>query len=178
MTNSDLKECRECKKPVSQFAKTCPNCGISNPAKPASFFEKLQREAEKNKGRNKWVNAILAIVVILVILAKCSSEDSSKTNTPPKTAEQISIEKQFSPWDGKHLKLYQFLKENLKDPDSLEHIETEYKKNFDKNGQFNNTLTVTTKYRAKNSFGGYVVEQISADCDIDGNIIKIHSPTE
>lgn len=71
-----------------------------------------------------------------------------------------------------------FIKENLNDPDSLQHIETRYWKKFDKNGQFNNTITVKTKYRAKNSFGGYVVEYISADCDMDGNIIKINSPTD
>jgi len=184
MANSELKECRECKKQVSQFAKTCPNCGISNPAKPASFFERAKRDREKHKN---WIN-ILSVIIVAVIMVKCYSDEPTKTHSDEviktkteKTAEQLEIEvieKQFSPWDGSHRNLYHYLKENAKDPDSLEHIETRYKKNLDKNGKFNNTISVTTKYRAKNSFGGYVVEQISADCDIDGNIIKIHSPTE
>ncbi len=181
MGNLDLKECRECKKQVSQFAKTCPNCGIANPAKPASFFERAKRDREKNKN---WIN-ILAVILVAVIMVKCYSDEPSKTHsdetTKPKTektAEQLEtevIERQFSPWDGSHRNLYRYLKENVKDPDSLEHIETRYKKNFDKNEKFNNTLSVTTKYRAKNSFGGYVVEFISADYDLDGNLIRIKS---
>ena len=141
---------------------------------------------------------VLLIIGIAAYFSYFSSEDTSKTDATIKTVEQIRIEdekimiekqlrieqeqnrieRQFSAWDGRHIKLYQFIKENLNDPDSLQHIETRYWKNFDENGQFNNTITVKTKYRAKNSFGGYVVEYISADCDMDGNIIKINSPTD
>ena len=179
MENSNLKECRECKKPVSQFAKTCPSCGIPNPGKPTPFFEKLTRDSEKNKGKNSWISAALVIILFVVIVAKCSSDEPSKPApaAAPKTAEQIEtevIERQFSQWDGSHRNLYRYLKENLKDPDSLEHIETGYKRNFGKDGKLN-TITVTTKYRAKNSFGGYVVEYISADYDLEGNLVKIRS---
>jgi hypothetical protein len=103
MGNSDLKECRECKKQVSQFAKTCPNCIIDNPAKSASFFERAKRDREKNKG---WLN-IISVILVAVIMVKCYSNELTKTHsdetTKPKTektAEQLEtevIERQFSP---------------------------------------------------------------------------------
>ena len=87
---------------------------------------------------------------------------------------QKKIEKQFSPWDGRHIQLYNFLKENLRDPDSLEHIESSYERKRGAKGWEKGVIEVKVKYRAKNGFGGYNVESISADCDLDGNILKIN----
>ena len=76
------------------------------------------------------------------------------------------IKKQFSPWDGSHRNLTNFIKDNLKDPDSYEHIKTVY---FDKGDH----LIVITSYRGNNSYGGKVVESITAKVDFKGNVIEI-----
>jgi hypothetical protein len=88
----------------------------------------------------------------------------------PKTPEQIEQEKievHFSSWDGSHRELVSQLKANLKDPDSFEHIETTYKVQGD-------SIWVFMNYRAKNSFGGYVVEGITAITDKNsGKVIDV-----
>jgi hypothetical protein len=79
-----------------------------------------------------------------------------------------NIEKQFSPWDGSHPRLSRMIKENCRNPDSYEHIETRF---IDKG----NYLFIVTKYRAQNGFGGMSIGKVSANVDFKGNVIKIIS---
>ena len=72
----------------------------------------------------------------------------------------------LSGWDGSHRGITRYLERNLKDPDSYEHIETRVMPVNDNGLHF-----LITQYRAKNSFGGYVVDTISAmyrnsDCSV------------
>lgn len=72
----------------------------------------------------------------------------------------------LSNWDGSHRGITRYLERNLKDPDSYEHIETRVMPVNDNGLHF-----LITQYRAKNSFGGYVVDTISAmyrnsDCSV------------
>ena len=64
-----------------------------------------------------------------------------------------------------------FLKHNyLKDPDSYEAIEWIAFGTYNKE---NDTYFALHKYRAKNSFGGYVVEEKVFVLDKDGNVLKM-----
>ena len=58
----------------------------------------------------------------------------------------------------------------LKDPDSYEGISW---KAFGIYNKDNNTYFALHKYRAKNSYGGYVVEEKLFVLDSDGNVIKV-----
>ena len=58
----------------------------------------------------------------------------------------------------------------LKDPDSYEGISWEAFGTYNKD---NNTYFTLHKYRAKNSYGGYVVEEKLFVLDSDGNVIKV-----
>ncbi len=79
---------------------------------------------------------------------------------------QSKINKQFSAWDGAHNGVKRFVKENMHDPSSFEHIETNYtdKKNY---------ILVRMRYRGKNMFGAKVVNSITAKVDLDGNILSV-----
>jgi len=79
---------------------------------------------------------------------------------------QDRIKRQFNAWNGAHMKLEFYIKENMNDPESFEHIETTY---FDK-GDY---LVVIMKFRGKNAFGGKVINYVRAKVDLDGNVIKI-----
>lgn len=79
-----------------------------------------------------------------------------------------NIEKQFSGWDGSHPKLSRMIKENCRNPDSYEHIETRFRDN-------GNSIYVITKYRAQNGFGGMTIGTVSANVDFKGNVINIIS---
>ncbi len=72
-----------------------------------------------------------------------------------------------SAWDGSVYQVKNYLKKNLKDPGSYEGIEwSEVYENPD------GTYAVRHKYRAKNSFGGMVVENCIFVLDAQGNVIS------
>ena len=70
-----------------------------------------------------------------------------------------------SSYDGSVRQVKTYLKRNLKDPDSFEAIEWS-----PLNKQSNGGYSVRCKYRAKNSFGGYVVENQVFYLDSKGNV--------
>lgn len=83
-----------------------------------------------------------------------------------KLARLKKIEKQFSSWDGSHTTLEKYIKENMNDPGSYEHVETRYKDNDDH-------ILVFTTFRAKNGFGGVVKQTMSARATIDGSNVTV-----
>lgn len=68
-------------------------------------------------------------------------------------------------WDGSVSQVEQYLKNNLKDPDSFEAIEWS---NVQK--ESDGSFFVRCKYRAKNSFGGYVIENKIFYLDAQGTV--------
>ena len=79
---------------------------------------------------------------------------------------KLSISSGFSSWDGSHKELEKIIKGAMNDPDSYEHIETKYVDNED-------YLTVVTRYRGKNVYGGKVVNSASVRASIDGRVLEI-----
>ncbi len=74
---------------------------------------------------------------------------------------------QNSPWDGSVSEVKDYLNKTLKDPDSYEGIE--WSNVVKKDGYF----FVRHKYRAKNSFGGYVIEDCIFKIDDKGSVINV-----
>lgn len=82
-------------------------------------------------------------------------------------ASRISmIERQFNGYDGSHINLERYIKKNMNDNDSYEHIETKY-------WDMKDHIVVLTKFRGSNAFGAKVINTIKAEIDMDGNVIKI-----
>jgi len=67
--------------------------------------------------------------------------------------------------------LESYIKRNMNDPGSFEHVETRYEDKGDH-------LIVITKFRGKNAFGGMVINSMMAKVDIDGNIQHIFTEDE
>lgn len=84
-----------------------------------------------------------------------------------KNREEIENRPQIvnSAWDGSVWQVKNYLKKNLKDPDSYESIE------WGKVIKEGKEYKVRHKYRAKNSFGGYVIEEWIFTIDESGNVI-------
>jgi len=102
---------------------------------------------------------VLLIVVVIIVVANTSSgtENPKPPNIPATREAAEERQKGFhclSAWDGNHDGLEDLIKAKLKDPDSMETIETKMTP-VDANGNHN----IILKYRARNSFGGMVVEQ-------------------
>lgn len=87
---------------------------------------------------------------------------------PKQHARQNLIYKQFSAWDGSHLQLVRLVKQNMNNPKSFKHIETNY---ADK-GSY---ISVYMKFRGSNSFGAIVINTIRAKVDLKGNILSTKS---
>tara|TARA_R110000744_G_scaffold379451_1_gene497651 strand:- start:752 stop:1210 length:459 start_codon:yes stop_codon:yes gene_type:complete len=94
------------------------------------------------------------------------STDSAESILAFNVAREKAISASFSGLYGYHNGLKNAVVQSLKDPDSFEHIGTQY---WDKKDH----LVVLMKYRAKNSFGGYVVSSVRAKVSLDGSQIQI-----
>ena len=81
------------------------------------------------------------------------------------------IDGQFSIWDGSNTYLVKLVKKNLNDPKSFEHVETVYS---DK-GTY---ILVKMTYRAKNAFGGLVLQNITAKSDYESQTISVISQND
>lgn len=77
-------------------------------------------------------------------------------------------EKCLLKWDGSCPAVEDYLKKNLKDPKSYEHIETQSANNGDYE-------VVVTKYRARNGFGGYTIGYIQAKVSMNCELISVDS---
>ena len=97
------------------------------------------------------IKGIFGVLVVLFLIGHFAG-DSDKTASTP-------VEPKFkclSAWDGSYSDLKRYTKKILKDPKSFEHDSTVI------TPIVNDEQTVYMTYRAKNSFGGVVVDRIGA----------------
>ncbi len=109
--------------------------------------------------------------------AKPSVKPVVKTEKPKVLTEEEKKEKRkeelrvcFSVWDGSHRNLTEFIKENMNDPDSYEHVETVYQ-------DMVSVLIVETTFRGTNQFGAVVKNMVKARVSADDKctVLKILS---
>lgn len=79
---------------------------------------------------------------------------------------EVDIESQFSTWDGSHRKLERYIKNQLNDSDSYQHIETRYNPDI-------TPMQVATKFRAKNAYGALMINHVLAQVTDEGEVIRI-----
>ena len=127
------------------------NCGWCNNTIENPFYKKTIMDLAKD---NWWKIAITIFIFITYIIG--ANTDPNSISTPIENSE----------WDGSVAQVKQYLKRNLKDPDSYEGIE------WSKVTKVGNQYKVRHKYRAKNSFGGYVIEEFIFTLNEDGNVIS------
>ena len=77
------------------------------------------------------------------------------------------IEKQFSVWDGSHVRVSRSIKKSMNDPESFDHVNTVY---VDK-GSF---LVIETTFRGKNGFNATVLGKATAKVDLEGNVLALN----
>lgn len=80
-----LVNCKECKKEVSNSAKTCPHCGVKDPAVGA---------------KQKFIG-FLVLVAIVFGISQCTSDDDSSANAQPKISDEECM-KDLKCWGDQH----------------------------------------------------------------------------
>lgn len=93
---------------------------------------------------------------------------NSATEYKNKIVEErrLVLEKGFSGWDGSHIELTKYIKNNMNDPKSFEHVSSTYSDAGD-------YLVVIETFRGKNAFGGTVTNSVKAKCSLDGKVLEI-----
>jgi hypothetical protein len=97
--------------------------------------------------------AIICIFVTLAIIGLISARNESRAAVAA------------SAWDGSVSQVKEYLKTHAKDPDSLQFIE------WSPVERLRDVYAVRCKYRAKNSFGGYAVENKIFALDESGRVL-------
>jgi len=105
-------------------------------------------------------------LLLIGLIGRACAPSGDNNPTTPKASEKVVN----SSWDGSVRQVERYLKNNLKDPDSYQAIAWgPVVDGQTPKGRYH----VQHKYRAKNSFGGYVIEFHVFHLDSDGNIIGI-----
>ena len=194
-----LIKCKECGGDVSKKAKACPSCGapakkkttrltwlvlifagavvisgIMAPPSTKKITAPVVLTVEQKQAREAELVAELKAIPAVEVKKNLEAYRELVKLNPGnekypikvvyyegKMVRYNKIQGQFS-WSGAHRSIERYVKARLKDPDSYEHIETRYNDNGDH-------LLVMTKYRAKNSFGGFAIETTQARCTIEGD---------
>lgn len=99
------------------------------------------------------------------IFCEENKDEIEKYIEESKPAESEKVEN--SPWDGSVFQVKQYLKQYLKDPKSYESLEWSQ---VQENGS---NYIVRHKYRAKNSFGGFVIENQVFTLNKNGEVISV-----
>lgn len=117
-------------------------------------------EKKTKKHLSKWQVFMGLGIALLAIYFIANSEYEEK---PAATQEVV----RNSPWDSSVSQVKDYLQNNLKDPKSFEAIE------WSKVAKTESGFMVRCKYRAKNSFGGYVIENRIFLLDKSGRVLSV-----
>lgn len=174
-----LKCCHVNSRPTGDPMEACPGCGAiysrmeaaqeaktTAQANAPSNLERVRtaKAAEKQNKRLMWQYGIIFVCLVLAVPmwiyhefwgAYAQQRKSEARSNAARAAQADSTPVvSNSAWDGSVRQVQQYLKAHLKDPSSLEVIEWSPVASGP-----GNDFTVRVKYRAKNSIGGYAIEQ-------------------
>jgi len=147
----------------------CPSCGIIY-AKYTPKPKSARRPAITQKEVFEfWAKAGMSVVAVLFIgyaIFSVTFTRPEPTRHAPSAARVETKAVYNSPWDGSVRQVERYLKASLKDPGSFSAIEWSPVVEGTGGG-----FTVRCKFRAKNSLGGFVVENHLFNLDSSGNVI-------
>ena len=153
--------CPECRKNISDSARSCPSCGYLLTVEKIAEIKKRGLQAKNGCAIGCFSIIIFLLFICLLVYLLSSHDGSSDYNT---TSLHEVVEN--SSWDGSVYQVKLWMDANLKDPDSLEFIEWSSVSKTTNGG-----FKVRAKYRAKNSFGGYVIENKVFFLNSDGIVM-------
>ena len=147
-----LIKCLECSHEISDKAKSCPKCG----------YELNVPRKKSIRGCSSLIGYVLIGFLALAIIGMIFSDDNDATET-----KEIVTN---SPFDASVIQIENYLKSTLRDPDSYEGIDWSEVQivNLPQH-----KYVVRHKYRAKNGFGGYIIENQLFYLDSLGAIVNI-----
>jgi hypothetical protein len=156
---------------MSDFDSECPRCngqGIAQPkiaqSKPSAAVPSAASVPDEATQKTaKGCCGCMTIFVLLAIISSLFGGNKPNTDYLVKNSE----------WDSSVPAVTNYLKKNLNDPDSVQYIEWSKVAELPEGIPDGRRYLVRCKYRAKNSFGGYVIENQIFALDKDGGVISV-----
>jgi predicted nucleic acid-binding Zn ribbon protein len=164
---------------IALFTSDTPTCTIcGNEVKNNNSNHQANKKEIENKNyelKTKKFNKlkIFFIVISILLIIGIFIPDDEK-NTKLKTTDKSKSEDRqkgfhcLSSWDSSSRVLVDYVKKNMRDPDSFKHRETRIGPNI------NNTHFIHMMYSGKNGFGGVTVEGISGKLSSDCKLIEVY----
>jgi len=143
-----LYPCPACAREISQSAKSCPHCGHPLQPQPAATEQKETQPKPIDPMTALGWGTVIVLLLLFSMISKCGTSSEEE--------QSISAQVAVKSW----------LNSNLKDPDSFQAIEW----GLVEKGP--DGLIVRCKYRAKNSFGGYVIEERLFRLNTQGEVVS------
>lgn len=146
--------------------------------KPYDFKSSLELSLEqsdsievlglKGKSELKWYHYALGIAALILFLWSAPTWCSRTLKSVPEATKIEKINAQFIPGTNENLKLARYIKKNMHNPKSYDHIQTEW-------GITQDTLIeITTTIRGENKLGGRSIQKAKALLDANGNVLEFH----
>lgn len=179
-----LVKCKSCGNDIAKSAKVCPHCGAKNKrgcgcgVVIVAVFVIVAVAFIAGKGgeaSNK------AEEIRQQVQQRQAEEEKAKlaAMTPEQRAEyqkaqhRQSLASQFADkferkFDGSIKPVVEYVKRNMKDPDSFKHVKTEWFISTDADRQY----IVRMQYRGTNSFGAVVTENVELIVDQEGMVFS------
>ena len=157
----------------------CPSCGVIyakvDPEQSQTIQARRDQLREKHLQassavkKDTWKYVVLGTAVAILIPWWIYQEVWGITAHQRKSAASRAAASVVSNsgWDGSVHQVERYLKKNLKDPASFEAIE------WSAVVPSGNGFSVRVKYRAKNSFGGYAIENQIFQLDSRGEVVGV-----
>lgn len=163
---ADRVSCPYCKTLISKYSKTCKNC--KETIREEDMNEAIRKANESIRKANESTTmasiGFLVAIIFFVIWIANSGSCSGGCSSSPYSGNVVKN----SSWDGSVYQVKKWLRKNLKDPGSLEFIE------WGTVIESASGYSVRVKYRAKNSYGGYVIEEKMFYLDRSGNVTYVY----
>lgn len=163
------RTCLKCKHvnsaTTAETADTCPKCGV--------LYARAAQDAVSRSfdWRHKALLGVLTVLIPWWVYQEMWGTNATRRQSEASLSATLATQRAIvfnSGLDGSVFQVERWLKANLKDPASLGVIEW---------GSVvagaNNEFQVRVKYRAKNSFGGYAVEQKIFRLDSAGTVVGV-----
>lgn len=164
--------CKNCGTKLTIGTKFCHQCGFqtNDPISLTDIKKEDSKQSfkpiENNRNSNGCALTILVVLGLIFIVAIFSPSD--KDSRDDNVTKEIVYNSSF---DGSVSQVKRYLKSNLKDPDSYDGIE--WSKIQITESDPNYRYYVRHKYRAKNSFGGYVISNKIFYLDRNGSVVDV-----
>ena len=130
----------------------------------------IRLEANLERERKEILISYTNMPVLSAIQQKIAEKDKERRDKREKAIMAAgAVEVTNSSYDASVSQVKDYLRKNLKDPKSYESIE------WSKVKEEPDGYSVYHKYRAKNSFGGYVIEAQIFYLDYGGNVIRVQN---